>query len=67
VNGTERKICGSIAYTSADNLGAQALGGFKESCSAHRPCRYCLGTLEEMKSKVQNVIDIYRSVFGSFP
>ncbi len=52
VNGQQRTIYGSIAYTSADNLGAQALGGFKESCSAHQPCRYCLGTLDEMKSKV---------------
>ncbi|XP_028418114.1 uncharacterized protein LOC114543241 [Dendronephthya gigantea] len=51
VQGTEQNFCGSIVYTSADNLGAQQLGGFKESCSAHRPCRYCLATAEEMKSK----------------
>lgn len=54
VNGVERTFHGTIAYGSADNLGAQALGGFKESCSAHRPCRYCLGTNEEIRSKVSN-------------
>ena len=41
-----------LLYASADNLGAQLLGGFKEACSAHRPCRYWLGTNEEIKSKV---------------
>ncbi|CAB4030340.1 Hypothetical predicted protein, partial [Paramuricea clavata] len=51
INGSEENITGSIAYTSADNLGAQLLGGFKESCSANKPCRYCLATAEEMKSK----------------
>ena len=55
VNGAEQYFCGSLAYTSADNLGAQLLGGFKESSSAHRPCRYCLATAEEMRSKVSNI------------
>ena len=55
VNEIDRTFHGTIAYGSADNLGAQALGGFKESCSARKPCRYCLGTNEEIRSKVHKL------------
>lgn len=42
---------GTIALASADNFGANALGGFKEGSTAHRPCRQCLGTMEEIQEK----------------
>ncbi len=44
---------GTVALVSADNLGANLLGGFKEGSIAHRPCRQCLGTLEEIKELVR--------------
>ena len=47
-----RNFRGTIAYVSGDNLGSSLVGGFKESASAHRKCRQCLGSEEEVKSKV---------------
>lgn len=42
----------AVVAVAADNLGSNALGGFKESCSAMRPCRQCLATQEEARCKV---------------
>ena len=40
-------LFGTMAVISADNPASSALGGFKESGSAHRYCRQCLGTSDE--------------------
>ena len=47
-NGVQ-KVFGSLAVVIADNPASCAIGGFKESSSAYRPCRHCLGTAEEIK------------------
>lgn len=48
----EVKFYGTVALVSADNPASAALGGFKESSSAFRCCRHCLGTLEDIKVEV---------------
>ena len=45
-----RRLC--LCLVSADNLGSQALGGFKESCSAFRFCRQCMATHDPAQTKV---------------
>jgi len=50
-NGTQ-KIFGSLSLVIADNPASCALGGFKESASAYRPCRHCLGTADEIRTNV---------------
>ena len=52
IQGSTKLVYGTVAAVSADNLGSNALGGFKESCSALRPCRQCLATQEEARCKV---------------
>ena len=46
---------GSLTIFLADNLASNAVGGFKESSSALRHCRQCLGTNNEMRSQVHCV------------
>jgi len=53
VRGVQRRIRGTVAVISADNLGSLALGGFKESCSAVKMCRYCMTTKEESQMQVR--------------
>lgn len=43
---------GALVTVSADNLGSHAVGGFKGSCTAKRPCRQCMTPYEEFKDKV---------------
>ena len=43
---------GFIASFVGDNLGSQAIGGFKEGGSALRPFRHCMVTRTEQSSKV---------------
>lgn len=40
-------IKGSIVAVIADNLGAAAIGGFKEGSTAAHGCRQCMCTPEE--------------------
>jgi len=47
---------GSLVSVSGDNLGSHAVGGFKGSCTALRPCRHCMVTYNEMKDKVDKSI-----------
>jgi hypothetical protein len=47
-----RNFRGTIAYASGDNLGSQQMGGFKEGAQAHRRCRDCMTTVEDLISKV---------------
>jgi len=53
VRGVQTRICGTIAVISADNLGSLALGGFKESCTAEKMCRYCMTSKEETQMQVR--------------
>lgn len=41
-----------IASICADNLGANALGGFKEGSSAYRGCRQCMVTSHALSDMV---------------
>jgi len=42
-----------LALVIADNPASTLIGGFKESASAYRPCRHCLGTSAEIKTPDQ--------------
>lgn len=39
-----------------DNLGSNAVGGFKEGATAERPCRHCLVTYKNLCTIVRNII-----------
>ena len=52
VQGTSKVVYGALGIVSADNLGSLKLGGFKESCSALRMCRYCMSTKGESRKQV---------------
>jgi hypothetical protein len=54
INGKSCQFRGTIAVVSADNLASCALGGFKEGSTAHRGCRHCMATPDEISSKVSN-------------
>lgn len=43
---------GMITFTSADNLAAYSLGGFKRLSSALRKCMVCMTVDSDMQSKV---------------
>lgn len=47
-----KTVYGTIAFICADNLGANALGGFKEGSFAHRGCRHCMITSSDMPTTV---------------
>ena len=52
VHGEQRKLRGTIALTSADNLASQLLGGYKQLSSALRRCRYCMAHRGNMGEQV---------------
>lgn len=54
VSGSDRIFYGTIAVISADNPASSLLGGFKESASAYRLCRQCMGTKDEIRMKVSD-------------
>ena len=47
-----RKIQGTVAVTSADNLASQLLGGYMQLGSATRRCRHCMAHRVDMGTKV---------------
>lgn len=49
VNGEEMTFKGSVLFCAGDTPASAFLGGFKESVSANRPCRTCLGRKEKIK------------------
>ena len=49
----ERHFRGTIAYFSADNRGAQYIGGFKQGSQSHRKCRECMASNDEIQSLVR--------------
>ena len=52
IDGRTYHFRGTVTVASADNPASASLGGFKESASAFRYCRHCLGTEEDIQSKV---------------
>ena len=54
-------IRGTIISVSADNLGASAIGGFKEGAMATHGCRQCMCTVDEFSYKVFNIIKCVRN------
>lgn len=52
VSSANYNVCGTVVAISADNPASNALGGFKESASAVRHCRQCLGTASETAQEV---------------
>ena len=47
---------GTLTLASGDNLASHYLGGFKSPSGAFRKCRQCMGTEDEIKTKVSNII-----------
>ena len=43
---------GTVTLVSADNLAAQAIGGYKALHSAFRKCRYCMAVDADIQIKV---------------
>lgn len=52
INGVQHHFHGTVTIISADNPASALLGGFKQSASAFRYCRQCLGMEEDIQSKV---------------
>ena len=48
VNSVAMHFSGTIGLCLADNLGSHSWGGFMESFSAYRKCRFCMGTPEDI-------------------
>lgn len=46
---------GTLGLVLADNLGSNGIGGFMESFSAMRPCRFCMGISGDFQEKVRIV------------
>ena len=57
-------VFGTVAATSADNLGNCALGGFKEGSTAYRGCRQCMATEDQMKTKVCFILYNYNTYYN---
>ena len=55
VDNEERHFRGTLAYVSADNLGAQFIGGFKQGSQSHRKCRECMATDDQIQSMVRKI------------
>lgn len=51
IDGRACHFRGTVTVVSADNPASAALGGFKQSSSAFRFCRHCMGT-EDVQTKV---------------
>lgn len=52
INGEMCNFQGTITVVSADNPASAYMGGFKQSATAFRFCRHCMGTKEEIESQV---------------
>lgn len=44
----------TVSVVSADNPASASLGGFKQSGSAFRFCRHCMGAEDDIQTKVYN-------------
>lgn len=52
IDGQCMALRGTVTLVSADNLAAQAIGGYKALHSAFRKCRYCMAVDADMQVKV---------------
>ena len=52
VDGRHMTLRGTVTLVSADNLAAQAIGGYKALHSAFRKCRNCMAVDADMQIKV---------------
>lgn len=52
IDGQDMALRGTVTLVSADNLAAQAIGGYKALHSAFRKCRYCMAVDADMQVKV---------------
>lgn len=60
VGSSQLTLRGTVSIVSADNPASSLLGGFKQSGSAFRPCRHCMGTDTDIQTKV-----LINFVYGS--
>ena len=52
IDGETYHFRGTVSIVSADNPASSSLGGFKQSASAFRYCRQCMGSVDDIQSKV---------------
>ena len=55
----QRCFRGTIAYVSADNLGAQYIGGFKQESQSYRKCCECMANNDEIQSLVRTIMTTF--------
>ncbi|XP_053595515.1 uncharacterized protein LOC128667833 [Microplitis demolitor] len=61
INGVPKNYKGSLLFFSGDTPASALMGGFKESVSAHRPCRTCMFTKDEIKQHVRETDFLLRN------
>ncbi|XP_057336559.1 uncharacterized protein LOC130675088 [Microplitis mediator] len=61
INGVPKNYKGSLLFFSGDTPASALMGGFKESVSAHRPCRTCMFTKDEIKQYVKETDFLLRN------
>lgn len=52
IDGRTQHFRGTVSIISADNPASASLGGFKQSSSAFRFCRHCMGAEDDIQNKV---------------
>ena len=52
IDGQDSVFKGSIGPLTSDNLGAHCIGGFIEGFNSLRICRVCMGTSNDIQTKV---------------
>ncbi len=62
LNGSIHKFRGTVSVISADNPASACLGGFKQSASAFRYCRHCMGTDQDIQSKVLKPASLHQLI-----
>ena len=63
ISGEQRKVYGTLAAVSADNLASHQIGGFKIGFGfGFRKCRFCMATADDIQSKFFDYQHIPRSI-----
>ena len=52
IDGRTVPFRGTVSIVCADNPASTLLGGFKQSASAFRCCRHCMGSESDIQTKV---------------
>lgn len=55
-------VFGTLIAVIGDNKGSNAIGGFKEGFTAHRPCRTCSATLAQVRSMSRENPKLFRDI-----